>query len=1110
MMAPLKKWKISNRSGSFKRRKRAGMILVVTLAIIVLVTIAVLAFFSHALLNRQVESSRTNRAKAGLLAYTGQDYVTGLFLGEIAANSVPSATNGVTLYFPKSSTNSMAMRMVGPNVSTSDTNFFNLIRQSAPAADANASTHSTAEAARNGRLITTDRWNAPRLLPGQGFSQTNQLPCWIYVTRSGGITNTPSNDVIGRFAYNVYDLGGLLDVSAAGYPSVSTNISSLKGTAAGADLMQLPGLTQSAVDSLLAFRNPGAVSDASTYAEAVTAFEGDGFLSASATNSRTGRVFTNNAFLNRQDLLRYARTQNTALTNALPYLTQFSRSLNAPSWTPPSTPANSNPRIPDVRVSTGGSVTHYDDNGKTSAYSVKAGEPFVQRRFSLAKLAWLTPEGPSALLPSTHAQYNAGGTPAAIQACFGLKWDDSNPIPLERWNYVGPSGKTIQSEIKALDKIAAETSPREPNFFELLKSGILTGSLGGTALGKTSADGKLQKMTMLGADALLVDANKDLHILKIGANIIDCADSDNFPTRLAMAFGPETLECAGVENLPYFYSVDTANLREVEVIPGDSTAVPPVPTKYKVKSCHFVWVPELFCPHTRDTINPPPPGPSSITIGMEGNFDNVAIASGGGLSNKFPGGAPTTTDFSLLTIDVSSSTWDNFRAAPGPIRDAKSTMRLELLTPGATTTDKDLVAFHIYSYPVNFARVNTVDDTGGYPTTVPFTMTSGDARAVVTLHDVFVTLSFKTPNNQTKVYATTGGYRELPSTGINGLYKEDSFSDNVLTHSGPLKSPATIDKINSPAIILPDARSSRFGPMFLRYQRSAGEAPGFTSIPDKSMPFPYFFWPLVPFSNLSPNLRDFPGNLPQLPGFQDPDTILRSPDAGIGFTGNGKTPTQANPYGSLTDMTRRPVILQRPFQNVAELGYVFRDVPWQTLNFYNSQSADSALLDLFSVMDEAPVTAGRVSISTRQTPVLEALLSQTAQTYTNTSPLSAAETSTIAAAMGTLAYASGAPTVNIPVNLADIASFVPTAATSTPTLSPKKFYRESIARALAGGQTRTWNLMFDVVTQAGRFPRGQSSSGDFLVEGENHSWISVAIDRFTGKIVDLQVEKVYE
>ena len=1090
MMAPLKKWKISNRPGSFKRRKRAGMILVVTLAIIVLVTIAVLAFFSHALLNRQVESSRTNRAKAGLLAYTGQDYVTGLFLGEIAANSVPSATNGVTLYFPKSSTNSMAMRMVGPNVSTSDTNFFNLIRQSAPAADANASTHSTAEAARNGRLITTDRWNAPRLLPGQGFSQTNQLPCWIYVTRSGGITNTPSNDVIGRFAYNVYDLGGLLDVSAAGYPSVSTNISSLKGTAAGADLMQLPGLTQSAVDSLLAFRNPGAVSDASTYAEAVTAFEGDGFLSASATNSRTGRVFTNNAFLNRQDLLRYARTQNNALTNALPYLTQFSRSLNAPSWTPPSTPANSNPRIPDVRVSTGGSVTHYHDNGTVETYPVNAGQPLVQQRFSFGKLAWLTPTGPA-----------SGISDGAIQVCFGLQWNDGK----ERWDYVGPSGNVPQSGIKALDEIAAEAGPREPNFFELLKAGILDATLGGHALGKTSTDANQYAMSACAEPGnSSLDANKDLHVLQIGANIIDCADADNYPTVVALTFGGVVVEKAGVEDLPYFYALDVANIRVMTALtPAEKITFPG--KTHRLDSCDFVWVPELFNPHGNTSSAS---GPASIQIDIA---SGILIQLGFGANTSFSptvSATPNKVLSGLPPIVVPSSDWAAFRDAPRPARNASAPNSLGKTVPAADAAIGDVLAFHIFSYS---------DPADQSPTLCPVNCQADSKMAGAQVTDLIVRLRYLTPKGNLKTYSTLGGCESFPSgSGINGFKKMD-FTFPVIKHSDTLASLQTNTSFKSVYLIAWDPRSSRFGPGFAGYDRTVGDPPLFNMAGNKDTVYgrPCPFWEPINqtmylWSTTTGGLpaNSFAGTLPQMPAFQDADATARMPDAGLGYNkASPSTPTAANPYGNLSNRSLRPVILQRPYQTVAELGYVFRDMPWQTLDYFNGQGGDAALLDLFSVADEPRVTAGRTGLNTLHASVRAALLSQTAQLSTGASPL--ANATNVAAVYNSYAFSTGLPSTNVPQNVADLAGFMGSANISGAGLDTIKYHREAVVRALGGSQARTWNLLIDLIAQSGRFS-GSASSGNFVVQGENRSWTSVAIDRYTGKIVDRTIENLNE
>ena len=71
--------------------------------------------------------------------------------------------------------------------------------------------------------------------------------------------------------------------------------------------------------------------------------------------------------------------------------------------------------------------------------------------------------------------------------------------------------------------------------------------------------------------------------------------------------------------------------------------------------------------------------------------------------------------------------------------------------------------------------------------------------------------------------------------------------------------------------------------------------------------------------------------------------------------------------------------------------------------------------------------------------------------------------------------------------------------------------RECVMRALTdAGQTRTWNLMIDVIAQSGRYPPTASNLSQFVVEGEKRYWLHIAIDRFTGEVIDQQLEAVYE
>jgi hypothetical protein len=83
--------------------------------------------------------------------------------------------------------------------------------------------------------------------------------------------------------------------------------------------------------------------------------------------------------------------------------------------------------------------------------------------------------------------------------------------------------------------------------------------------------------------------------------------------------------------------------------------------------------------------------------------------------------------------------------------------------------------------------------------------------------------------------------------------------------------------------------------------------------------------------------------------------------------------------------------------------------------------------------------------------------------------------------------------------------------TSTPFGSGSEEVKETIARALAEVvQTRTWNLLVDVIAQTGRYAPNATTLSDFVVQGEKHYWLHIAIDRFDGSVIDQQLEAVYE
>ena len=109
--------------------------------------------------------------------------------------------------------------------------------------------------------------------------------------------------------------------------------------------------------------------------------------------------------------------------------------------------------------------------------------------------------------------------------------------------------------------------------------------------------------------------------------------------------------------------------------------------------------------------------------------------------------------------------------------------------------------------------------------------------------------------------------------------------------------------------------------------------------------------------------------------YGDADGVVRRGMAGAvpSATSGIPTMTVSTSGGALVS---RPVMLNRPFRSVSELGYVFRDTPWKNLDFSLPESGDNALLDVFCINEDYrpdAVAAGRVDLNTKQAPVLQAL-----------------------------------------------------------------------------------------------------------------------------------------
>jgi hypothetical protein len=232
-------------------------------------------------------------------------------------------------------------------------------------------------------------------------------------------------------------------------------------------------------------------------------------------------------------------------------------------------------------------------------------------------------------------------------------------------------------------------------------------------------------------------------------------------------------------------------------------------------------------------------------------------------------------------------------------------------------------------------------------------------------------------------------------------------------------------------------------------------------------------------------------------------------------------PAGSNPYSEVNGDPVRPLVMNRPFRSVGEMGYAFRDQPFRTLSFSSGTSSnpspDAGLLDLFSVNDySAPssMRAGVINLNSRQGGAIAAILASTIRKENTITPSVLGPTPTPgvtgdANSAGASLASLANPTTPV-TSKAGLATLIANETGLGP--SVPKTERESIARALGeADQTRTWNLLIDVIAQSGRYPPNATSfQNGFVVDGEQRYWVHVAIDRFTGQVIDKQIEVVKE
>ncbi len=1016
-----------------------GSALVIILSALILVSALVVAYISQSTLSRSVSFSSAGQYSAECVAQTGLDTIVGDLKDEIIAGSTASSTNSVVIYLPNSNFTATPCRVA-------DDGFANVVKRSAsgeafwkgssfgalPSAPLRAfEGSSTGSASANGRFIAADRWNAPYLLSGSTAPSGFVSPDWIVVTRGGVVsgslpvmTELSNKDVsnnkfaVGRFAYMIYDEGGLLDVNVAGYPAgSSSDFTSRRGVLPQVGLENLTGMSAAGASALVNWRNQGSVGNYANYVLSDTT----GFALVASGDQ---------LFVSRQDLITYTKKNPGQMsTDALPYLGTFTRELNAPTFIPVYSStvqsgypaygqdANINPNLINTRIT----KTFTRDSDGTTA---NIGEPFLKYRFPLSRLALITDSA------------TATGTSTDIYKYFGLERSSAT----QPWIY-----RSGASQIMTLAQIAA--SGREPDFFELLQAGIKLGSLGQgarTSISRGSSSGSKSPL----------DTSAYYQIIQIGANLIDQYDTDSYPTWIRF----NGTNFYGIENLPYIervwetsYTISTS---------GSTTT-------------YGLWYqPQVWNPH------------------------NQSIGTGGTKPTQFAFCSSGTAS-AALQIVATTSTTTTVSSAP---RD---------LQTSGTITFNDSSSF---TSPTYLDSSNASGGESVYNNHIGIRVNT-------------ITISNPVPSGSYRMYA-------IPTSVTHQLLYQKAgawypYCEIKNLHAGGVTRDPRNSYLNSVFELRPDPRTDRFG-VFETFLGS-GETMTQTIRPNagngKSIPQSgggLYSGSSDGWYNSASDGNPYMGCLSDNKGvlkYADPDGVIRLAD---GAYTNGATSSGGYPLSK--DTSSLPIILNRPFRSVAEMGYAFRDQPWKHIDFCTANSGDAALLDLFCLnesprpantavsTDPVPI-AGRLNLNTQQRAVLKAVIKGVIKTEETNDTVADTDADTLA---GTLvALTSSSNTLKGPLlNRAElvtkwIGDTAAIPATSQDSIIKRR--REAAIRALADvGNTRTWNLLIDMIAQSGRYPSNAASIDQFNVAGEKRYWLHVAIDRYTGKVIAKYLEPVYE
>lgn len=1023
-------------------------------------------------------------------------------------------------------------------------------------------------------------WAKPQLLPAGTVLTKDNSPDWIYINRTGqnpkafseqqrkkGSANVPNPEfVIGRYAYNLYDTSGMLDINAAGYPAGGVDAERLghKGSQALADLNALPGMTATAVDNLAKWKHDWSKNIISTVPDpvppAIPPTPAQEYISFSESKGWNVLAGNDNVFLNRQDMLRFSRLYpGTLPETALASLTHFSRDLDAPSYRP-------DPNRPKIKRSSaqgGNDAYNLDAQINPDMMSVdKVRKSYLlSRRFPLERLKWVS-------TPDSTGPVDA----AKAERYFGLKWKT------DHWEYVhADSG----GGIKTLENVPVD---REPDFFEILQATVLAGSLGRQygATGFAAGPELTQQWSYkLGG----IDSSIGLNILEMGASIIDQADADSYPTALALVTPGRTFWAYGKEDVPYLYRNLAVPYRGKELPnvkkPAGST---PQDFAYEVQvvlQCGL-WRPhqpvENYEGPTQFRITPKhnilgsgtlfymingwqvegkgsPPGENTMRQGDYTYWDG-------------PNYKTSNPELFPKYFDGSENIEVNIPFSSNAFREPQTVHSLDHASANNYSVNGSQVP--VKKNDLRWAGLPSYDSVTGFLAGKAITGIFGGNPSLELGYfrgdPIEFIMEYRTADGKWRPYQRAeftyfntwsdhyfgGKYYDTASWYYGsalidprtGRFGGIGSTNQTWAHgNAPNGAPQTGLNYYEARLNWPEGASMRWENQRMANGKDAGVVT-------------WWRWP-SPNTGWSYNGgQGFDGNGFNQAGcvendqvawdskytlaYKDPDDVLRPGVAADNVWGQS---ILGNPMsrrykvnlnnGVLTkdaSLDGRPRILNRPFRSVGELAYAFRGTPWRDIDFLHPSSPDAGLLDVFSLYEnpdedaadykKTPIVSGRVNINSANKETLAAILRDTS--LDDGRYLTPALATTMASDIYDWINSKDKKKGPLDSKAALVAPGIPNEQaqgliyelskklTNTDDRSIKD-RREFAVRALSDGTTmRSWDFLLDLVVQSGQLPPLATGLDKFRSASEQRFWVHFAIDRPSGQVIAVQWESVVD